>query len=396
MKNKLLTRSNGGFSLVELIVVIAIMAILVGVAVPVYSSYIEKANKAKDEQLLGEINSAFNVACVENRIDINTLTAQTAKIDIKADGTVDLSTMLPEVCRAAMQTVLGSDLKFTTIDAIYFNEQTHKFDTTMVVSYGGGYLTLSPEDIAALNASGFGNIGMEELLSKVDLATQLGLSASEGSSMYALVFSSSNYDALAKYLGYDSYDAAGAAEAVEALILKKVEEMLPAGKTLEDLTEDEFDAYFATAEQSILTNNAVLMAATNSTISSDFVDDLKNGTAEATIRANVGENGDTDAGIGQAAMAYAMYTSYYEYKNQTPPVGANGQPTLTDVYSVLSSDDFKEYMATPQAEKDIAGYQAGMNMVNNSSKDKNAVTQLLVNGFGDPTLSDLLGGVTDN
>ena len=50
---------NKGFSLVELIVVIAIMAILVGVAVPVYSSYIEKANAAKDEQLLGEINSAF-------------------------------------------------------------------------------------------------------------------------------------------------------------------------------------------------------------------------------------------------------------------------------------------------------------------------------------------------
>ena len=52
---------NKGFSLVELIVVIAIMAILVGVAVPVYSSYIEKAQKAKDEQMVGEIIHAIEI-----------------------------------------------------------------------------------------------------------------------------------------------------------------------------------------------------------------------------------------------------------------------------------------------------------------------------------------------
>lgn len=53
---------NKGFSLVELIVVIAIMAILVGVAVPVYSSYIEKAQKSKDEQMVDEIKHAIEIA----------------------------------------------------------------------------------------------------------------------------------------------------------------------------------------------------------------------------------------------------------------------------------------------------------------------------------------------
>ena len=53
---------NKGFSLVELIVVIAIMAILVGVAVPVYSSYIEKAQKSKDEQMIDEIKHAIEIA----------------------------------------------------------------------------------------------------------------------------------------------------------------------------------------------------------------------------------------------------------------------------------------------------------------------------------------------
>lgn len=55
---------NKGFSLVELIVVIAIMAILVGVAVPVYSSYIEKAQKSKDEQMVDEIKHAIEIAAV--------------------------------------------------------------------------------------------------------------------------------------------------------------------------------------------------------------------------------------------------------------------------------------------------------------------------------------------
>ena len=66
MKNKLLKRANGGFSLVELIVVIAIMAILVGVAVPVYSSYIEKTQIAKDEQMIDEIKHAIEIAGAAN------------------------------------------------------------------------------------------------------------------------------------------------------------------------------------------------------------------------------------------------------------------------------------------------------------------------------------------
>lgn len=48
MKNTKEKRENGGFSLVELIIVIAIMAVLVGILAPQYLSYMHKARVAAD------------------------------------------------------------------------------------------------------------------------------------------------------------------------------------------------------------------------------------------------------------------------------------------------------------------------------------------------------------
>ena len=75
---------NAGFSLVELIVVIAIMAILVGVAVPVYTSYVEKAEKTADEQYLAEVVYAAQLFAAEKGLELDKIAiAPVVKADAK-------------------------------------------------------------------------------------------------------------------------------------------------------------------------------------------------------------------------------------------------------------------------------------------------------------------------
>lgn len=55
-------KKTGGFTLVELIIVIAILAILSSVAVAGYSSYITKANNSAVESFLNDISTAATLA----------------------------------------------------------------------------------------------------------------------------------------------------------------------------------------------------------------------------------------------------------------------------------------------------------------------------------------------
>lgn len=88
-------RRAGGFTLIELVVTIAILGILAGVAIPVYNGYIKKASQAADDQLLAAVNSAAAAAVLEARgVDMAKL--ENEALTATKDAPITVSDKTPE------------------------------------------------------------------------------------------------------------------------------------------------------------------------------------------------------------------------------------------------------------------------------------------------------------
>lgn len=108
-------KNNKGFSLVELIIVIAIMAILVGVMAPQLIKYIEKTNVSADAQFCDSVKMAFMYSALDpSVVSADDLSEQ--QIEDLMDGTVwtTNTTVADSEFTEAVKETLGFDVFSTT------------------------------------------------------------------------------------------------------------------------------------------------------------------------------------------------------------------------------------------------------------------------------------------
>ena len=99
MKKKLQSYLSGereGFSLVELIIVIAIMAILIGVVALVVLPYLNSSRESRDRQALAEVTNAFKSAMSNEAVVKETATNKLAQTKNSAAAIPSEYTVLKE------------------------------------------------------------------------------------------------------------------------------------------------------------------------------------------------------------------------------------------------------------------------------------------------------------
>ncbi len=133
-------KNNKGFSLVELIVVIAIMAILASVAVIGVSVYVPKAQKAADEQMVADIQKAVDLySGLEG--DMTKYAGQSGYIVIKQNGGVDIGGSTVDMDQMVNEAIVAT-----------FGED---YDDELKVSYKGWPSVFTNAEANAINSSSY-------------------------------------------------------------------------------------------------------------------------------------------------------------------------------------------------------------------------------------------------
>ena len=454
-----LKRSRAGFTLVELIVVIAILAILAGVAIPVYNNYIKKANEAGDLQLLGALNTAYAAACLEMGLDprqivgtvslsgeagnktVTAVSASGAGMAALAAGGVSPSAALNESFLRYFGDNVDKPFKvYTSLGYDMANGVFVDGAKEITVPYGSGTITVTAAQVTAFLSSGFASLdnnpdadAITELMGEVDNVT-VGAAQVLSTSARTTMLNDAGFSSFLTELGYT-------AEEIEAMKgstsntelgnkLANAMVLYTASKT-KDLSANEIiEAFNAGSGFSTIANlnNGIADFATYSTIpyammlayvNSEYAGNVQTGYTEKKYFGSVEEanaegysttytdrQGRIYANVPITISAYELFYNGGTVKNnkgkEIQIKGSESISSLSDVTNlqnfITNSEDFQTYMQSEQAQTDLSGFLTAMTMIDNNIDNlgESDVSNILTNGFSDTELIAMLNTALGN
>lgn len=422
--------SKAGFTLVELIVVIAILAILAGVAIPVYSGYIKKANEAADQQLLAAVNTAFGAACIENGVDMASQPDYYAGVTI-TDGKVVGVTRWNNAFMRYFGGNENAALKVLT--ALWFKDGvfapatgesiiTLENGTTLTVSnaalanfLGGGFISTDPEQQEAsvraltgsmdtliekalavdssnwlMNDAGFNEflsgLGLSGTLTKEQRANALVLYAA---SKAGTVNTGEIVNAMATggSLGFDSFmetaNDSGELIAAASTVYAMMYAYANSGAEIETSVPGETISKYRKDMEGLTT------ASTTEEVQ-EWLDDqilLGNYPAGSTITPSYNSKGNFTGATITTPSTTSSASAMEWFTEQT--AGLNGIDSVDEMYqSIKNNEGFQQYVAA-NGGADMNAFLGSMQLVNDNVQSSN-VQSILDDGWTNGGVADWL------
>ena len=379
-------KADGGFTLVELIVVIAVLAILGGVAVPAYSGYVKKAERAADEQLLGVINKAYAAACLENGTDMVLLSG--ASMPLSANKSVDRDNVEPYADAFKLYYTGNEDAAFKVFESIVFDLDKHMFVNvedagTIAITVNGKTYIASGEDVAkVLESTWAKELDAKYVLDMVAGVAEL-VQSGYNANFDAMIVKEEYKAAAAAALGLNPATAAAYDEYRNKLVEEETARLKEQGLGNKEATLQ--------AEAKLDANVAVLVAAQNAqSAGSNIIEILTtdNGAnAKELIKGNV-DSSDPTGGLSQAALAYGLYNAYTYQRTDLNDDEKKTESTPVKALNNFDDPEFQKYLKSEQGKKDLDGLLASLNVA--SSQNKETAGSIVTDGINN---SDLVGAV---
>ena len=147
--------NNKGFSLIELIIVIAIMSILVGIFVPCLVIYLGRTKVSSDTQTCDAIHSAILIAM--NDPDVLCATdASVSQVDnIKSGNAVNLDNLTDSVFLDTLNEIVGYDVSSQANNRQHFSSKAAKQNGELVVQFydSSYYIWINGSDVTGSDNS---------------------------------------------------------------------------------------------------------------------------------------------------------------------------------------------------------------------------------------------------